>query len=47
MIGTRVTALTLTGLLDMLAAGAASARLPWKGYLTPEALDTITVLAPP
>ncbi len=47
MIGARVTALTLTGVLVMLAAGAASARLPWKGYLSPEALDTITVLAPP
>lgn len=32
----------------VLCAGTASARLPWKGYLAPEAIDTTAVLpAPP
>ncbi|MDO9223821.1 MAG: phosphatase PAP2 family protein [Caulobacter sp.] len=45
---TRTVALLTTALLVATVAGAASARLPWKGYLTPEAVDTIVVLpAPP
>ncbi len=43
----RAWALLLTGLCVSLLAGAASARLPWKGYLAAEALDTIAVLPPP
>lgn len=30
-----------------LCAGSASARLPWRGYLSAEAIDTIAVLPPP
>lgn len=46
---TRTIALVAISLFVAAAvAGAASARLPWKGYLTPEAVDTIAVLpAPP
>jgi len=47
MIGRRIATLVLAGACVALAAGAASARLPWKGYLTAEALDTIMVLPPP
>lgn len=47
MSGQRIAALLVAGACVSLLAGAASARLPWKGYLPAEALDTITVLPPP
>lgn len=48
MRSARTIAVIATTLLVATAAGAASARLPWKGYLAPEAVDTVAVLpAPP
>lgn len=43
----RRAALVMTAVSLALCAGSASARLPWKGYLGAEALDTIAVLPPP
>lgn len=43
----RRVALMMTAVGLALCAGTASARLPWKGYLPAEAIDTIAVLPPP
>lgn len=42
----RIAATGAVALMVALCAGTASARLPWTGYLSPTALDTIAVLPP-